>query len=47
MTPTVYRDAVAEIERQEGVEVQRMEGYSFASVRAAYLGAARPDLVLK
>ncbi|WP_412749084.1 hypothetical protein [Krasilnikovia sp. M28-CT-15] len=40
-----YRDAVGAIERTEGVSVVRLEGYSFASVRAAYLGAVRPNLI--
>jgi hypothetical protein len=45
-TPAIYRSAVDEIERREKVRVTRLEGYSFASVRAAYLGASRPELVV-
>ncbi|MBU2669894.1 hypothetical protein KOI35_40925 [Actinoplanes bogorensis] len=45
-TAESYRSAVDRIEKSEGVTVARLEGYSFASVRAAYLGATRPGLVV-
>jgi hypothetical protein len=41
-----YRLVVSHIEHMQKVKVVRLEGYSFASVRAAYLGAVRPDLVV-
>jgi hypothetical protein len=40
-----YRGAVDQIEQIEHVGVVRLEGYSFASVRAAYLGVTRPHLI--
>lgn len=45
MTADRYRQIVAKIEQVEKVRVERLEGYSFASVRAAYLGTTHPDLV--
>lgn len=45
MTADRYRQIVAKIEQTEEVHVERLEGYSFASVRAAYLGTTHPDLV--
>jgi hypothetical protein len=45
VTADDYRGAVSAIERAEGIRVIRLEGYSFASVRAAYLGTERPDLI--
>ncbi|WP_433368806.1 hypothetical protein ACQPZX_42265 [Actinoplanes sp. CA-142083] len=45
-TAADYRAAVGRIEQAEKVTVVRLEGYSFASVRAAYLGVDRPDLVV-
>lgn len=42
---STYRAAVAGIEEREYLKVERLEGYSFASVRAAYLGFTHPDLV--
>lgn len=41
-----YRSAVGQIEQAQKVNVVRLEGYSFASVRAAYLGAVRPNLIV-
>ncbi|MBD7981499.1 hypothetical protein H9623_14950 [Oerskovia sp. Sa1BUA8] len=46
MTGERYRQIIAEIEQTENVHVERLEGYSFASVRAAYLGSTHPDLVV-
>lgn len=45
-TPDAYRVAVDEIERAEQVRVVRLEGYSFAAARAAYLGRSHPDMVV-
>lgn len=44
-TAASYRAAVAGIENRESLKVERLEGYSFASVRAAYLGSTHPDLI--
>lgn len=44
-TPDAYRAAVEGIERAERVRVVRLEGYSFAAARAAYLGRSHPEMV--
>ncbi|WP_213451098.1 hypothetical protein [Rhizomonospora bruguierae] len=46
LTAEDYRAAVDKIEHAEKVSVARLEGYSFASVRAAYLGSVRPHMVV-
>lgn len=46
LTAASYRAMVDEIERVEKIEIVRFEGHSFASVRAAYLGSSRPNLVV-
>lgn len=45
-TAEAYRAIVSHIEQVEKAKVVRLEGYSFASVRAAYLGAVRPNLIV-
>jgi|GEM_PF-5801266 len=46
LTAAGYRRQIEEIERIERIHVERLEGYSFASVRGAYLGGDRPDMVV-